>query len=169
LQGVDPASAVRIEVHDQKRVLRALEVHALTGVTMAEHRSRHDHRRVAPRYPARFVGLAPARDILYQRINARVDTMMAEGFVDEVRGLRERGVSQGFRSQGAIGYAELHADLDGVLPLVEAVERIKRNSRRYARRQVSWYRSDGEVQWFEDPDRVDLDDLGRYFMRAAQA
>jgi len=163
LAAADPDAASRIEPADLKRIIRALEVLELTGVPMSEHQRRHDHRSVAPRYPARLIGLAPAeRAVLYRRIDERVDAMLAAGLVDEVRGLRGAGYGPALRSQQAIGYAELHAMLDGALPHDEAVRLIKRNSRRYARRQLSWYRRDTSVEWHPDPALVDLDDLGRY-------
>ena len=114
------------------------------------------------RYPARLVGLAPPREELYRRIDDRVDAMMEAGLADEVRALRADGVAPPLRSQRAIGYAELHRWLDGELGLGEAVARIKRNSRRYARRQLSWYRGDSRVEWYREPAEVDLVALGRY-------
>jgi tRNA dimethylallyltransferase len=162
LAAVDPDAAARIDRNDARRIIRALEVLALTGVPISELQRRHDFRRLAPRYPIRLVGLSPPRDALYARIDARVDAMFAAGLVDEVRGLRAAGFRPPLRSQQAIGYAEVHAHLDGGLDLPSTIALVKRNSRRYARRQASWYRGDPEVAWSEDPSRVDLDSLGRY-------
>jgi tRNA dimethylallyltransferase len=162
LAAIDPEAAARILPGDARRIIRALEVHALTGVPISEHQRRHDFRTLPPRYPARLVGLAPPRDALHARIDARVEAMIAAGFVDEVRALRAAGCLPPLRSQQAIGYAELHAHLDGALALPAAIEQIQRNTRRYARRQLVWYRSDPRVTWTEDPSRVDLDSLGRY-------
>ncbi len=159
----DPAAAARIERADLKRIVRALEVLELTGIPISEHQRQHDHRSVPPRYPARLVGLAPPeRATLYARIDTRVDGMLAAGWADEVRRLRAAGYGPGLRSQQAIGYAELHSFLDGAVAEAEAVRLIKRNSRRYARRQLSWYRGDTRVEWHADPAVVDLPDLGRY-------
>jgi tRNA dimethylallyltransferase len=162
LRAVDPDAASRIDPNDRKRLTRAIEVHALTGTPISEHQRRHDFRTLEPRYDARLVGLAPARDDLYPRIDARVDQMLAAGLLDEVRALRDAGYAPPLRSQQAIGYAELHAHLAGDHDLARAIELIKRNSRRYARRQLAWYRSDASVSWSEDPTRVDLDSLERY-------
>lgn len=162
LQAVDPDSAARIDPNDRKRLVRALEIHRTTGVTMTEHLRRHDHRAVAPRYPHRLVGLAPPRDQLYGVIDARVDAMFALGLVDEVAALRARGYRPPLRSQQAIGYAELHEHLDGRSDLSRAIELVKRNSRRYARRQLSWYRPDPTVTWAEAPGGVDVAALERY-------
>ena len=88
--------------------------------------------------------------------------MIAAGLESEVRALRARGYGPGLRSQAAIGYAEMHKVLDQHLELPQAITLIKRNSRRYARRQVSWYRGDPRVQWYESPSNIDLDALQRY-------
>jgi tRNA dimethylallyltransferase len=162
LRAVDPDAATRIDPNDRKRLTRAIEVHTLTGTPISEHQRRHDFRTLEPRYDARLVGLAPARDDLYPRIDARVDQMIAAGLLDEVRALRDAGYAPPLRSQQAIGYAELHAHLAGAHDLARAIDLIKRNSRRYARRQLAWYRSDASVSWSEDPARVDLDSLERY-------
>jgi tRNA dimethylallyltransferase len=162
LHGIDPDSAARIDRNDRKRRVRALELHRLTGETMTEHHRRHDHRAVAPRYPHVLVGLAPARERLYQVIDARVDVMIAAGLVDEVRALRAAGYAPPMRSQQAIGYAELHDHLAGRSDLSRTIELVKRNSRRYARRQLSWYRPDSTVRWADSPAAVDVDSLRRY-------
>ncbi len=162
LAALDPAIATRIDPNDQKRIVRALEVQQLTGVPMSEHQRRHDHRTVPARYPHVLVGLAPPRERLYAMIEARIDAMIATGLVDEVRGLRAAGYAPPMRSQQAIGYAELHDHLDGRSDLSQAIELVKRNSRRYARRQLSWYRPDPEVRWAEAPAAVDQTALTQY-------
>ena len=162
LSQVDPASAARIDRNDAKRMIRALEVYRLTGEPMSAHQARHDHKKLAPRYAARLVGLAPEREALYRAIDARVDAMLAAGLEDEVRALRVAGYRPPMRSQQAIGYAELHAAADGAVDRARAIELIKRNSRHYARRQLSWYRADQTITWFPDPSAVDLPALGRY-------
>ncbi|MCE9574826.1 MAG: tRNA (adenosine(37)-N6)-dimethylallyltransferase MiaA [Deltaproteobacteria bacterium] len=162
LAAIDPAMARKIDPHDQKRLVRALEVHQLTGVPMSEHQARHDHRTAAARYPHVLVGLSPERATLHARIEARVDAMIAAGLVDEVAGLRARGFAPPMRSQGAIGYAEVHDHLAGVHSLATMIELIKRNSRRYARRQISWHRPDPLVRWHSEASDVDLGSLERY-------
>jgi tRNA dimethylallyltransferase len=159
---VDPAAAAKIDRNDEKRMIRALEVYRLTGEPMSAHQARHDHKSLPPRYPARLVGLAPDREVLYRAIEARVDDMMASGFEAEVAALRDAGYRPPLRSQQAIGYAELHALADGALERARAVELIKRNSRHYARRQLSWYRSDPAISWSPEPAAVDLPGLERY-------
>jgi tRNA dimethylallyltransferase len=162
LAQVDPAAAARIERNDAKRIIRALEVFRLTGEPMSTHQARHDHRSAPRRYEARVIGLAPARDALYQAIDRRVDAMIAAGLEREVAHLRTCGYRPPMRSQQAIGYAELHDAADGRVERERAIELIKRNSRHYARRQMSWYRADDAIAWHPDPTAVDLADLERY-------
>ncbi len=161
---VDPVAAGRIDRNDAKRMIRALEVYRLTGEPMSAHQARHDHKSLPPRHAARVVGLAPPRDALYAAIDARVDQMIAAGFEAEVAALRAAGYRPPLRSQQAIGYAELHAVADGTIERVRAVELIKRNSRHYARRQLSWYRPDQSIRWFDGPGDVDLIELKRYLL-----
>jgi tRNA dimethylallyltransferase len=166
LARVDPPAAAKIDRNDRKRTVRALEVHRLTGERMSDLQARHDHRSLPLRYPARLVGLGPEREVLYRAIDARVDEMLAAGLEAEVTALRARGYAPPLRSQQAIGYAELHDHLDGRHDRARAVELIKRNSRHYARRQVSWYRAAGagatDVAWALHSAAVDLADLERY-------
>lgn len=162
LARVDPISASRIDKNDLKRMVRALEVYRLTGEPMSTHQARHDHKTMPRRYEARLIGLAPEREQLYETINARVDSMIASGLEREVAALRERGFVPPLRSQQAIGYAELHQVAEGMLERGRAIELIKRNSRHYARRQLSWYRPDQTITWYPTPADVDLTGLERY-------
>lgn len=166
LARIDPAASQKIDANDRKRIIRALEVFRLTGEPMSAHQARHDHKTLPLRYPARIVGLAPERDDLYKAIDARVDQMIADGLEAEVAALRERGYAPPLRSQQAIGYAELHDALDGKVTRARAIELIKRNSRHYARRQLSWYRAPSsganDVEWAAGVAHVDLHRLERY-------
>jgi tRNA dimethylallyltransferase len=166
LARVDPTAAQKIDPNDRKRIIRALEVFQLTGEPMSAHQARHDHKTLPLRYPVRIVGLAPEREDLYRAIDARVDQMIADGLEAEVAALRERGYAPPLRSQQAIGYAELHEVVAGTLDRSRAIELIKRNSRHYARRQLSWYRAPSsgasDVEWSASVGGVDLADLERY-------
>jgi tRNA dimethylallyltransferase len=162
LSRIDPAAAAKIDPNDEKRIIRALEVYRLTGETMSAHQARHDHRSLPLRYPVRLVGLSPERAALYRAIDARVDAMIDAGLEAEVTALRAAGYLPPLRSQQAIGYAELHELAEGRLERARAIELIKRNSRHYARRQLSWYRGDASVVWHADVAAVDLADLERY-------
>ncbi len=163
---VDPAAARKIDPKDEKRMIRALEVFRVTGEPMSAHQAKHDHRAMPLRYEARLVGLAPEREALYRAIDARVDQMIEAGLEDEVARLREGGFCPPLRSQQAIGYAELHEAIEGRVARERAIELIKRNSRHYARRQMSWYRAEAAqpaaIAWHPDPGAVDLGDLERY-------
>ena len=166
LARVDPAAAAKIDRNDEKRMIRALEVFRLTGEPMSVHQAKHDHRSTPLRYPVRVVGVSPEREALYRAIDARVDQMIADGLEAEVAALRERGYLPPLRSQQAIGYAELHEVAEQRLDRARAIELIKRNSRHYARRQVSWYRAQiaqpETIAWHADPVAVDLAELERY-------
>lgn len=148
LAAVDPASAERIHANDVSRVVRALEVHASTGVPLSEWHAGPVRK---PAFRARYVGISLPRERLHERIDARVDAMMAGGLLDEIERLVSSGVlSSGMPAANAVGYREL-------LPVVEAgegdvgsaIELIKRNTRRYAKRQMTWFRSVEGIEWFD--------------------
>jgi tRNA dimethylallyltransferase len=162
---VDPAAAAKIDKNDEKRIIRALEVFRLTGEPMSAHQAKHDHHTLPRRYDARLVGLAPEREQLYANIDTRVDQMIAAGLEAEVAALRAAGYLPPLRSQQAIGYAELHDVVDGRVERARAIELVKRNSRHYARRQLSWYRSDRTIEWHTNVGDVDLAELQRYLAK----
>lgn len=142
----DPESAALIHPNNVRRVVRALEM-ADEGVSYARHHEGLHARR--PRYDARIWGLSWPRETLYARIDARVDRMMADGLLDEVRELAARGLTEDTTAGQAIGYKELLGVLAGRESLEAAVELIKRRTRRYAKRQLSWFRGDERVRWLE--------------------
>ena len=164
LETIDSASADKIDPQDLRRIVRALEVYELTGEPLSVHHKRHNFHDQKTRYRVRLVGLSPERELLYERINQRVDRMVDSGLVDEVRALRSAGYTATLRSQRAIGYAELHEHLENGTDLGEATSLIKRNSRRYARRQLSWYRRDQEIVWHQEPSDVDLGELSEFLL-----
>ena len=145
----DPESAALIHPNNVRRVVRALEM-LDEGVSYARH---HEglHERAA-RYDARLWGLTMSRERLYRRIDERVDAMVDQGLLEEVRELASRGLTAELSAGQAIGYKELLAALVGETSLEEAVELVKRRTRRYAKRQLSWFRHDGRVRW------IDLDE-----------
>ena len=151
LAEVDPESAACIHPHNVKRVIRALEMHD-EGASYAQRKERFSH--IPPYIDCLYIGLTRNREGLYRRINARVDGMMSAGLLDEVRALRDAGYSDVITSRQAIGYKELFEYLDGAASLDDAVETIKMRSRRYAKRQLSWFRRDDRVVW------LDMDKLG---------
>jgi tRNA dimethylallyltransferase len=146
LRAVDPQRADKLHPADRKRILRALEVYKLTGKTITEHDV--ESRSQPPRYQALKIALSFSdRERLYARIDRRVDEMVAAGLVEEVQTLWGRDPGPGATAAQAIGYKEIHAALLGTCTMEEAIDRIKRESRRYAKRQLTWLRRDGSVQW----------------------
>jgi tRNA dimethylallyltransferase len=142
---VDPGSASQIHPNNVRRVIRALEILHLTGKTMQEFQSTQQPDLL---YNTAIVGLSMERVKLYERINYRVDLMIEEGLIEEVKGLYQRGLRD-CQSIQAIGYKEMYAYLEGRVPLEEAIENLKQNSRRYAKRQLTWFRNKMEVSWFD--------------------
>lgn len=146
LAAVDPERAAKLAPGDKKRLVRALEVYRLTGETITEHDERS--KTLPPRYTSMKIALDfSARETLYERIDRRAAQMFENGLVDEVRALLAAGVSAGATAMQAIGYKETAAYLRGEYDLSEAIERVQRESRRYAKRQLTWLRRDDSVQW----------------------
>ncbi|WP_044894154.1 tRNA (adenosine(37)-N6)-dimethylallyltransferase MiaA [Bacillus alveayuensis] len=148
LKEIDPQSAERIHPNNVRRVIRAMEIFHCTGKTMTEWQKQQTPDLL---YDVALVGLTMEREQLYRRINERVEQMMAEGLLDEVKTLYEQGVRD-CQSIQAIGYKEMYEYLDGGISLAEAVEQLKQNSRRYAKRQLTWFRNKMTVQWFDMTD-----------------
>lgn len=140
----DPASARLIHPHNVRRVIRALEM-LEKGESYAQRKAAF--RTVPPHFESVRLALDVSRDLLYGRIDARVDQMFDEGLVDEVKDLLDRGFRDGITAPQAIGYKEVAAALDGEIALDEARALIKRSSRRYAKRQMTWLRGDQGIIW----------------------
>lgn len=146
LEERDPASAALIHPHNVRRVVRALEM-LDEGKSYAEHNKGLKSR--APHYETRIWGLAMDRARLYGRIEQRVDQMIADGLVGEVKTLLEEGLTRESTAGQAIGYKELIEYLDGSCTLDAAIDAIKMRTRRYAKRQISWFKHDGRVRWLD--------------------
>lgn len=155
LMGADPETAARLHPNDGVRILRALEVVEASGVPMSAWQARH--RFEEQRYDALYLGLTRPRDILNQRINHRVDAMMAAGWLNEVASLLETGLSPDLKPMQGLGYRRLTAHLRGELSLDEAVEKTKTDTRRFAKRQMTWFRKEDTLRWVQP----NLDDLVR--------
>src|SRR5215468_2526368 len=153
LRAVDPEAAARILPNDRRRLIRALEVHVLTGVPISMHQRAHDVKNAPSRYPARWVGLDPPAAELRARIATRVDAMLSAGLVDEVRKLAARYPFH-LRAFDAIGYREIGAHLRGEIDLPAAREKMIAATRRYARRQRGWFRAELEVAWHASAESV---------------
>ena len=147
LRAVDPESCESIHAHNIKRVIRAIEFYEKTGKKISEH-NREQRQNASPYNFAYFV-LTDSRDRIYQRINERVDLMMAHGLVEEVRALRESGCHRDMVSMQGLGYKEILSALEGEISMEEAVYLIKRDTRHFAKRQLTWFRREKEVTWID--------------------
>lgn len=145
LREVDPKSAEDIHANNVKRVIRALEFYHQNKTPISSHNEEQKERK-SPYNLAYFVLNAP-RELLYERIDRRVDEMLADGLVKEVEGLKAMGCHQGMVSMQGLGYKEILAYLDGENPLEEAVRILKRDTRHFAKRQLTWFRREPEVTW----------------------
>lgn len=151
LEYLDPAAAEKIDSRNERRVIRALEVALISGYPITELQ-----RKSPPDYDMVWIGLYREREILYQRIDQRVDEMIANGLVDEVNGLRQQGFNRNLPSMSGLGYRQIYAYLEGESTLDEAVQRIKFETHRFARQQSTWFRkNDRRINWF-DLDQIDV-------------
>lgn len=162
LRSRDPASAALIEPANVRRVVRALEMLDEGHSYAVQHEGL---RRREPHYRSRIWAIALRRDRLYARIERRVDEMFERGLVDEVAGLRERGLVRDSTAGQAIGFKEVLAALDGDCSLDEARDEIKKRTRRYAKRQLSWLRRDGRCHWL-DYDEISEEDACAQVLQA---
>ncbi len=168
LRARDPDAAGRIDPANVRRVVRALEVMELTSRPFSEFRTAWD--RYDSRYDLVAAGLLVAAEDLTPRIAARVDRMIAAGLIDEVRRLLETGFRSALTASRAIAYPEIVAHIDGSITLHEAREQIVRNTRRYARRQMSWFRADPRIRWFDASVMARAEqEIGAYYGREIAA
>lgn len=162
LTAKDPAMAARLHANDYVRVLRALEVLEATGESLLVWQKRHGGFG-SPRYNALQIGVNLAREALYARIDARVETMLKQGFEDEVRGLLARGYSPTLKALNSIGYKHMAAYLGGAYDYAEMVRLMKRDTRHYAKRQLTWFMANTGISWL-NPDETQrfLDLISRF-------
>lgn len=158
LSEVDPQSAGELHPNNVKRVIRALEYHHLTGQKISEH-NQEQRQKVSP-YDAYYFVLTMDRAKLYQRIDLRVDLMLEQGLVEEVRKLKDMGLTKNNVSMQGLGYKEILAYLNGEMTFKEAVYTIKRDTRHFAKRQLTWFRREPDAVWIDcDPDRRTAEDI----------
>ena len=150
LSEIDPLEAVKIHPNNWVRIIRALEIYLLTGKTKSELTATGSYRRGDHSYE--YFCLAPPRDRLYETINIRVDQMIQDGLLEEISGLIERGYAEKIRFANIIGYKELMELLDGRVTIDEAVSEIKQNTRRFAKRQMTWFRRQQGCKFCDHPD-----------------
>jgi tRNA dimethylallyltransferase len=157
LHQVDPLSARRLHPHDQRRIIRALEVTEITGIPFSQLK-----RRAVSPYRLLWIGLTMPRELLYERINQRVDEMIAAGLVAEVTSLREKGFHSGLTAMQAIGYKEMMSYLEGEISLLEAIAWIKKRTRHFAKRQLAWFRRLPEINWFDVTEEGVFAEIARW-------
>ena len=144
---VDPQAAMQIHANNIKRVIRALEFYHETGTQISQH-NEQERQKVSP-YNAAYFVLNDDRSAIYQRINRRVDLMMEAGLVEEVERLRKSGCTRDMVSMQGLGYKEILDYLEGICPLEEAVYTIKRDTRHFAKRQLTWFKRERDVIWVQ--------------------
>jgi tRNA dimethylallyltransferase len=149
LDRVDPDSAARLHMNDRLRIIRALEVFHQTGQPLSQVQVGHGFNEC--RYHALKIGLDVPRQTLYERIEKRVDAMITAGFIAEVEQLLAQGYSPQSKALGAIGYREICACLSGQQTLAETIDLIKKNTRHYAKRQLTWFRKEQAIKWVDYP------------------
>lgn len=147
LRKVDPESAEEIHENNRKRVIRALEFYENCGKPISTHNK--EQRQKTSAYNSCYFVLTDDRKKLYERIESRVDQMLSKGLVDEVRTLKERGCNASMVSMQGLGYKEILEYLDGRCSLLEAVEKIKKETRHFAKRQLTWFRREKDVIWID--------------------
>jgi tRNA dimethylallyltransferase len=150
LAACDPQAAGRIHPRDTFRIVRALETFAATGRPITQLQQEHGFQN--PRYTALHIGLTRPREDLYARIDRRVEAMLAAGFLEEVRGLLAAGLTPDLKPLQSLGYRHMIAYLQGTLDWDTAVAHMRRDTRRYAKRQLTWFRADPQVHWFQPED-----------------
>ena len=152
LRSIDPESAARLHLADRKRIIRALEVYYETGETITAHNLRTQA--IPPRYSPLWLGLDFAdRADLYRRIDLRVDIMLRQGLLEEIRELLSSGIPSKCTAMQAIGYKEFVAALDGSCTMEEAADEVRKGSRHYAKRQLTWFRRNKSIHWLtRNPD-----------------
>lgn len=162
LSKCDSTAAENIHPNDTYRIIRALEIYEITGKSISEYHEKH--RFADEPFKVLTIGLDINREILYDRINSRVDAMIDAGFVDEVKGLLDKGYSESLKSMQSIGYRHLTDYINGRLSWDEALSTLKRDTRRYAKRQLTWFKADLRIAWIKPEKLEDIVRLIKKFM-----
>ena len=153
---IDPNTAKRLHPNDRQRILRAMEVFSLTGKRLSDfHREMPDN----PGYLTAFYFINRSRSALYNMINQRVESMFEHGLVDEVKGLAERGYTPNHPGMQGLGYGHVFDYIRRKISFQEAKSLMKQDTRRYAKRQITWFRQEKRAAWLDVPDQGDVLDL----------
>ncbi|MBQ7840236.1 MAG: tRNA (adenosine(37)-N6)-dimethylallyltransferase MiaA [Lachnospiraceae bacterium] len=167
LKEVDEEAAAQIHANNVKRVIRALEYHAQTGLKISEHNDKEREKQSA--YNSRYFVLTDERSKMYERIDRRVDQMLEAGLVEEVKYLKDRGLKKGMVSMQGLGYKEILAYLDGEYDLERAVYLIKRDTRHFAKRQLTWFKREKNVIWVDRQNFLDENSILRFLIEQTEA
>ena len=162
LKGKDPISATKIHLHDMFRIIRALEVYELTGKSISQHQKEHGFR--DGHYKVLKIGLNLNRLVLYSQIDKRCNLMVKKGFIEEVRGLLNQGYHENLRSMKAIGYRHMVGYVKSIYDQDTAISLFKRDTKRYAKRQLTWFRKDKEISWFDSHHVRQIEERIREFL-----
>ena len=158
LQSIDPVAAARLHLSDRKRIIRALEVYYETGETITAHNLKTQA--VPPRYDPLWLGLDFAeRAELYRRIDLRVGIMLEQGLVEEIQNLLNSGIPEKCTAMQAIGYKEFVAALDGQCTIAEAADEVRKSSRHYAKRQLTWFRRNKKIHWLTRQNGISTEEI----------
>ena len=149
LKKVDPISAEKFHPHDQRRIIRALEVYYSTGKPITVYHNDFSGQNTNSKYKLIMVGLNMNREKLYERINLRVDKMLEEGWLSEIEQLLKNSIPTDAPALQGLGYKQLVLYLQGSISLEKAVELIKRDTRRFAKRQITWFKRDNRIYWIQ--------------------
>lgn len=160
---VQPSTAARLHPNDLRRVIRALEIYSLSGDTVSQHKLMDEQELL---YHTVVIGITMDRQLLYQRINQRVDIMIEQGLVNEVATLLKNGVSPDCQGMQGIGYKEIVHHIHGEMSLSLATENIKQATRNFAKRQLTWYRKMPYITWFDVNDFTDYNTMMETFYKA---
>lgn len=155
LEEIDPETAKKYHPNNLRRVIRAIEFYRVTGKRISDHAKEEK----SLRYDVVYFCIDWDREVLYERINKRVDIMVEDGLVDEVKNLLKKGYDKNSTAMQGIGYKEFYGYLDGIKTLEETLEEIKQGSRRYAKRQLTWFRRNKSIHWITPSDHMTEDAL----------
>lgn len=162
LEKIDPESAVRLNPLDKQRIVRAVEVYEVLGKPLSELLKIESH---PLNHKILFIGLERNRTELYHKIEKRIDGMIQKGLVEEVKILREKGYHRELDSMRALGYREVHQYLDNEFSLEEAIKLMKRKSRNYAKRQITWFKKIENIKWFHLSEDDKLENIADFVMK----
>lgn len=164
LQRIDPNTAAQLHPNDSHRIIRAIEIYETTGRPISEYQKEHGFGDKL--YQVLKIGLNMDRKMLYQRIDKRVDIMVAEGLIQEVKTLLEKGYSRDLKAMQSIGYRHMVNFLMGEMPWEETIRTLKRDTRRYAKRQMTWFKKDPDIQWESPEDAEEILQSAKAFINS---